>query len=93
MEKYTTVKILTSTLKKLHMMAAKLSILKGRRLNLNDTIDFIIDLTDKSSLLTEKEENDIAKDREDILNLLKIKIKGAGPEDYVPYDFEDISSY
>ena len=75
------------------MFASKLSLLKGKRLNLNETIDSIIDIAEKASLKSDIEKNELDQDRKEFLNILKHKIKGAGPEDYKPYDFEDISSF
>jgi len=38
------------------------------------------------------EKKEIEKDRIEFLELLNKKIKGAGPEDYISYDFNDIFS-
>ncbi|MEX2683646.1 MAG: hypothetical protein Q6373_018870 [Candidatus Sigynarchaeota archaeon] len=91
MEKYTSVKVSTQTLKKLHHMASKLSIETGKRLNLDETIVMIIDIVEKDAERANMASNILEQDRTDFLALLKRKIKSAGPEDYVPYDFEDIA--
>lgn len=92
MEKFSSVKVSQTTLKKLHNMASKLSLIFGKRLNLDETIDSIIDIADKSAQVAKLEKEEIEKDRIEFLELLNKKIKGAGPEDYIPYDFNDVSS-
>lgn len=92
MEKHSSVKISQNTLKKLHLMASKLSIIKGKRLNLDETIDSILDIAEKSSSSSDLEKDQLEKDRKDFLTLIKHKIKGAGPEEYASYDFNENSS-
>jgi hypothetical protein len=92
MEKFTSVKITQGTLKKLHMMASKLSIVKGKRLNLDETIDSLIEIADKTDSTNNLEKRETERDRKEFLKMLNHKIKGAGPDDYKSYDFEDISS-
>ena len=91
MEKQTSVKISAKTLKKLHLLASKLSIIRGKRLNLNETIDTMVEITEKSPFLTEQDNAQIEEDRKRLLHLIQQKMKGAGPEDYASYDFDDLS--
>ncbi len=89
MEKYSSVKVSVQTLQKLHQMASKLSLERGKRLNLDETIATIMNIAEQAAERASDPSDLLEQDRSDFLALLKHKIKSAGPEDYKPYDFED----
>jgi hypothetical protein len=89
MEKYSSVKVSPQTLRKLHQMASKLSLERGKRLNLDETIVTIIDIAERTAERAAAPPDVLDDDRREFLAILGRKIKAAGPEDYKPYDFED----
>ncbi len=90
MEKNSYVKVSPQTLKKLHQMASRLSFESGKRMNLDETIVMIMDIVERGVERANATSNLLEQDRTDFLALIKHKIKSAGPEDYIPYDFEDM---
>ncbi|TFG04179.1 MAG: hypothetical protein EU536_05065 [Promethearchaeota archaeon] len=90
MDRYSTIKVSKKNLSKLHRIAAKISLSKGERISLDDVISSLIEIAEKNSLATPEEAKVIENDRKKIIELLKIPMIGAGPEDYNEYNFEDI---
>jgi len=89
MDRFSTIKVSKKNLSKLHHIAAKISLSKGGKISLDEVISSLIEIAEKNSLETVEEAKEIEKDREKIIQLLKIPLIGAGPEDYKEYNFED----
>nr|MDO8086222.1 hypothetical protein [Candidatus Sigynarchaeum springense] len=60
-------------------------------MSLDETIVMIMDIVEKNAEHANTASNLLEQDRNEFMALVKRKIKSAGPEDYVPYDFEDIA--
>ena len=90
MTEYYSIKVSKKTLKKLHKFVGKLKQLKGERISMEDAINYLLSgykkYEDRSPEFVEK----VNKDRKQFLKILQQGIKGAGPEDYKEYDFEDV---
>jgi hypothetical protein len=90
MEQSSTIKVSKKNISKLHRIAAKISLSKGQKVSLDEVISSLIEIAEKNSFQTATEAQEIEKDREKIIQILKSPILGAGPEDYKENNFEDI---
>jgi hypothetical protein len=83
------IKVSKKTLKKLHKLAGKLTQERGERVTLEDAILYIFNAYKKKGT-KESDLLQIQNDRESLLSLLQNKVKGAGPSDFMEYDYDDI---
>lgn len=90
MGKYTTIKVSKETLKRLHKLVGELTQKRGERVSLEDAIIKILNEHNKKKEIHYEGEKELEKDRKILLSLLKNKIRGAGPDDFIEYDYEDI---
>lgn len=90
MGKFTTIKVSKKTLKKLHKLAGELAQKRGERVTLEEAIIEILIEHKNRKNSNKKDTQRIKKDRESLLSLLSTKVDGAGPEDFLEYDFKDI---
>lgn len=90
MKKNTTIKVSKKTLQKLHKLAGELAQEKGKRITLEDAILNILEEHNLEKHKSNQQENEIEKDRKLVISLLEKKVEGAGPEDFMEYDYEDI---
>jgi hypothetical protein len=87
MGKYTTIKVSKETLRRLHKLVGELTQQRGERVSLEDAIIKILNEHNREKEINGKREEEIEKDREQLISLLQKKVEGAGPEDYLEYDF------
>ncbi len=90
MTEYSTIKVTKKTLQKLHKFVGKLKQLKGERISMEDAINYLLSENKKYEKRSPEFIEKLNKDREQFLKILQQGIKGAGPEDYKEYGFEDI---
>ena len=90
MTEYSTIKVTKKTLQELHKFVGKLKQLKGERVSMEDAINYLLNEHKKYENRSPEFVEKLNKDREQFLKLLQQGIKGAGPEDYKEYGFEDV---
>lgn len=91
MSKYTTIKVTKKTLRKLHEIVGELTKQRGERVSLEDAILKLLET--RNEFLSQKKTylSSSSEDREAMIQLLNQTFEGAGPEDFIEYDYEDIS--
>jgi len=90
MGKYTTIKVSKNTLKRLHELAGKLTQKKGKRVTLEEAIVQILNEHKRRERESGLDNLGVKRERETLLSLLETKVEGAGPEDFLEYNFEDM---
>lgn len=91
MGKYITIKISKETLKRLQNLVGELTQQKGQSVSLEEAIIEILDEYNRDKEVFGKRAEDREKDRQQLLSLMQQRVEGAGPEDFLEYDYEDVS--
>jgi hypothetical protein len=91
MNQITSIKVSHETLQRLHRVAGELKVKQGRKVSLEDAINFLWEQNEKNKSDLTRDDGSIKRDREKFLAILAQPIPGS-PEDYEAYDFDDIGN-
>lgn len=90
MGNYTSIKVSKKTLKRLHKLAREIAQERGERISLEDAINKILNEHNQEKHREGKRKRKIEEDRKVLISLMQKKVKGAGPNDFLEYDYRDI---
>lgn len=88
---YTTIKIRKETARKLAKLLGELISKYERKLSYDDLINYLIDKAITKKVKSRNEQRTLSDAAKRILEMMEKPMEGAGPEDFVEYDYSDIN--
>lgn len=86
----TTIKVRKETARKLTKLLGEFISKHEKKLSYDDLINYLIDIATKEGVKLKNNQKKLSDAARKILKIMENPIKGAGPEDFIEYGYDDI---